>query len=127
MPTLVIIDSAHLEKLTKDLVERKGYQKFVSGYYPREGVRGDTHWPTKNILPLNTLYHPTQAAEECSREIFNWAEFQGMPADKVLAFETPHWYANVRETSFDHDKPGIKWEDFPGRAPRPEEDSNLAY
>jgi len=119
MPTLVIIESEHLERITQDLVARKGYQNFVSGYYPSEGVRGDTHWPTKNILPPNTLYHPTQAAEDCSKEVFNWAEFQGMPVEKVLAFETSHWCGQMKQTSFDNDKPGIKWEDFPSRAPEP--------
>ena len=120
MPALVIIDSDYLEELTRNLVKAKGYQSVVSGYYPSVGLPGDTHWPTRNELPANTLFHPTQPAEECAREIYNWARFQGMPADKVLAFETPHWCAESDRPNFDHEKPGVKWEDFPGRTSKPE-------
>jgi hypothetical protein len=127
MPALIIIDSQYLDKLTKDLIEKMGYENWVSGHYPMEGLPGDTHWPTKNELPANTLYHPIQSAEECSSEIYSWAKFQGMPASRVLAFETTHWYGNSDQPNFDNDKPGIKWEDFPGRKSASEQDdSNLA-
>jgi hypothetical protein len=120
MPALIIIDSDYLEELTRALVEKKGYQNYVSGIYPIEGLPGDVHWPTKNELPANTLYHPTQSSEECSNEVYNWGEFQGMPSERVLSFEVPHWNASLRRTNFDHDKPGIKWEDFPSRASKSE-------
>lgn len=115
MPALIIVYSEDLEKLKNYLVEVRGYQQHISGYYPSEGLPGDTHWPIKDELPANIFYHAEQSAQDCSREIYSWAKFQRYSIDKVMAFETTKWFINSEEPNFDNDKPGVKYEDFPSR------------
>jgi hypothetical protein len=120
MAALIIVYSEDLEMLTSYLVEVRGYQQSILGYYPSEGLSGDTHWPIKDELPSNTFYHPEQSAQECCREVYSWAKFQRYSIDKVMAFETTKWFVNSEQPNFDNDRPGIKWEDFPSRAGKPE-------